>query len=137
MWIKRGDYVLVEPIAEGDKVKAEICKILTPVHILEFDKAGAWPEAFQSAVVKNSRSTWKDLAEEQDDGAEFNQKYFLIKPNCNRQVIERPSSDSEEDDDEENDADDDSEQDETDNETDSDKDEEEQEALPDGTEAEE
>lgn len=31
IWIKRGDFVLVEPIAEGDKVKAEIVKILTRV----------------------------------------------------------------------------------------------------------
>lgn len=31
IWVKRGDYVLVEPITEGDKVKAEIVKILTKV----------------------------------------------------------------------------------------------------------
>lgn len=31
IWIKRGDFVLVEPISEGDKVKAEIVKILTRV----------------------------------------------------------------------------------------------------------
>lgn len=31
IWIKRGDFVLVEPIAEGDKVKGEIVKILTKV----------------------------------------------------------------------------------------------------------
>lgn len=30
VWIKRGDYVLVEPIEEGEKVKAEIVRILTP-----------------------------------------------------------------------------------------------------------
>lgn len=31
IWVKRGDFVLVEPIPEGDKVKAEIVKILTRV----------------------------------------------------------------------------------------------------------
>lgn len=31
VWVKQGNYVLVEPIAEGDKVKAEIVKILTKV----------------------------------------------------------------------------------------------------------
>jgi probable RNA-binding protein EIF1AD len=30
VWIKRGDFVLVEPIQEGEKVKAEIVRILTP-----------------------------------------------------------------------------------------------------------
>lgn len=34
IWIKRGDFVLVEPIPEGDKVKAEIVKILTRVCII-------------------------------------------------------------------------------------------------------
>lgn len=34
IWVKRGDYILVEPIPEGDKVKAEIAKILTKVCIL-------------------------------------------------------------------------------------------------------
>lgn len=31
IWVKRGNYVIVEPIPEGDKVKAEIVKILTKV----------------------------------------------------------------------------------------------------------
>lgn len=99
MWIKRGDYVLVEPIAEGCKVKAEICTILMPEHILEYDKAGVWPEAFKSAVLKNTRNTWKNVVDE-DDSAEYNQKYFLIKPNCNRHVVELPCSDTEDEDDE-------------------------------------
>ena len=32
VWIKRGDYVLVQPIEEGDKVKAEIVQILMEKH---------------------------------------------------------------------------------------------------------
>lgn len=31
IWVKRGNFVLVEPITEGDKVKAEIVRILTRV----------------------------------------------------------------------------------------------------------
>ncbi|XP_070509151.1 probable RNA-binding protein EIF1AD [Chironomus tepperi] len=46
VWIKRGDFVLVEPIEEGDKVKAEICRILTPEHQKEFEKAFVWPKKF-------------------------------------------------------------------------------------------
>lgn len=34
IWVKRGDFVVVEPIAEGDKVKAEIVKILTRVCLI-------------------------------------------------------------------------------------------------------
>lgn len=46
VWVKRGDFVVVEPIEEGDKVKAEIVRILTPQHIKEFTKDGIWPEKF-------------------------------------------------------------------------------------------
>lgn len=50
VWVKRGDFVIVEPIEEGDKVKAEIVRILTPQHIKEFTKDGIWPAKF----AKNS-----------------------------------------------------------------------------------
>lgn len=46
VWIKRGDFVLVEPIEEGDKVKAEIVRILTPEHIRVFTEEKIWPEKF-------------------------------------------------------------------------------------------
>ena len=32
VWIKRGDFVMVQPIDEGDKVKAEIVHILMDKH---------------------------------------------------------------------------------------------------------
>ena len=35
VWIKRGDYCIVEPIEEGDKVKAEIVRILYKVRIIK------------------------------------------------------------------------------------------------------
>lgn len=48
VWVKRGDFVIAEPIDEGDKVKAEIVRILTAQHIKEFKKLGIWPEKFTS-----------------------------------------------------------------------------------------
>ncbi|GJQ84530.1 hypothetical protein Trydic_g20027 [Trypoxylus dichotomus] len=46
VWVKRGDYVLVEPITEGDKVKAEMVKMLTREHIKCYKREGVWPSAF-------------------------------------------------------------------------------------------
>lgn len=46
VWVKRNDFILVEPITEGDKVKAEICRILTPEHVKEYTKQGIWPKKF-------------------------------------------------------------------------------------------
>lgn len=65
VWVKRGDFVLVEPIEEGDKVKAEICRVLTPEHVKEYTKAGIWPKKF---TKKREHS---DEQVEEEDGDEF------------------------------------------------------------------
>ncbi|XP_015120545.1 probable RNA-binding protein EIF1AD [Diachasma alloeum] len=49
IWVKRGDYILVEPIPEGDKVKAEIAKILTKEHINYYRSEGCWPNKFDDS----------------------------------------------------------------------------------------
>ncbi|KAL4238701.1 putative RNA-binding protein eif1ad [Mactra antiquata] len=46
VWIKRGDFVLVEPISEGDKVKAEIITILYKDQIKYIKDEGKWPSGF-------------------------------------------------------------------------------------------
>jgi hypothetical protein len=38
VWIKRGDFVMVQPIEEGDKVKAEISHILVDKHHIKHIK---------------------------------------------------------------------------------------------------
>ena len=38
VWIKRGDFIMVQPIEEGDKVKAEIAHILVDKHHIKFIK---------------------------------------------------------------------------------------------------
>ncbi|XP_022090557.1 probable RNA-binding protein EIF1AD [Acanthaster planci] len=48
VWIKRGDFVIVDPILEGDKVKAEITTILYPKQIKYIQKEGLWPDQFTS-----------------------------------------------------------------------------------------
>ncbi|XP_017110579.1 probable RNA-binding protein EIF1AD [Drosophila elegans] len=88
MWVKRGDFLLIEPIEEGDKVKAEICKILTPEHIKEYTKAGIWPDKFakKPALEESSNKNQEDSDFEDD-----------LLPNTNRPVNQE-SSDEEEDD---------------------------------------
>nr|XP_054509542.1 probable RNA-binding protein EIF1AD [Agelaius phoeniceus] len=46
IWIKRGDFLLVDPILEGSKVKAEISLVLLPPHVRSLQRQGLWPEAF-------------------------------------------------------------------------------------------
>lgn len=46
LWIKRNDYILVQKIDEGDKVKAEIVRVLTREHVKVFEGAKVWPKKF-------------------------------------------------------------------------------------------
>ncbi|KRY39971.1 putative RNA-binding protein EIF1AD [Trichinella spiralis] len=46
IWVKRGSYVLCEPIEEGKKVKAEIFRILFNDNIEHIVQNGLWPEVF-------------------------------------------------------------------------------------------
>ncbi|XP_035784901.1 probable RNA-binding protein EIF1AD [Anopheles albimanus] len=78
VWIKRGDFVLVESIEEGDKVKGEICRILTKEHIKTFEKEGVWPEKFvkqhqldhevdELGLVKNTNRKFMVQHQSEDD----------------------------------------------------------------------
>ncbi|XP_016976000.1 probable RNA-binding protein EIF1AD [Drosophila rhopaloa] len=88
MWVKRGDFLLIEPIEEGDKVKAEICKILTPEHIKEYTKAGIWPDKFAKKPVQEESSN----RNQEDSDCEDD-----LLPNTNR-PLNQESSDEEDDD---------------------------------------
>ncbi|KAI9586265.1 probable RNA-binding protein EIF1AD [Glossina fuscipes] len=89
VWVKRGDFILVEPIEEGDKVKAEICKILTAEHIKEYIKAGIWPECFKKDDnVPNGRYASNYVKKSCDETVEQFKEQFSeprrLSPNRNR-----------------------------------------------------
>lgn len=112
IWIKRGDFVIVDPIEEGEKVKAEISFILYKDHIQYLQKQQLWPEAFtDQATARDKTSTEPNKAEEEkgdDDEEEDEGEYsdseddesdlFVNTNRCNIQYSES-EEDSEEDDD--------------------------------------
>ncbi|CAH0719272.1 unnamed protein product, partial [Brenthis ino] len=59
IWVKRGDYILVEPITEGDKVKAEIVKIMNKDSIKYYKENNVWPKEFDDSK--------KEQTEQDDD----------------------------------------------------------------------
>ncbi|XP_014785029.1 probable RNA-binding protein EIF1AD [Octopus bimaculoides] len=61
-YILKGMFLIVEPIAEGVKVKAEIVRILYKEQINYIISKGAWPEAFAADVANK-----KDEAQIPDD----------------------------------------------------------------------
>ncbi|XP_070807436.1 probable RNA-binding protein EIF1AD isoform X1 [Pituophis catenifer annectens] len=62
IWIKRGDFLLVDPIEEGEKVKAEISFVLYKDHVQYLKKEGYWPDAFLGDV-KGTQSNTKESRE--------------------------------------------------------------------------
>ncbi|XP_075693495.1 putative RNA-binding protein EIF1AD isoform X2 [Rhinoderma darwinii] len=53
IWIKRGNFVIVDPIAEGEKVKAEIAFIIYKDHQRLLQKEGLWPLGFNEEDADN------------------------------------------------------------------------------------
>merc|ERR1712109_49316 len=47
VWVKRGDFVVLQPIEEGDKVKAEIVRVLYKEQIKYIKEEGMWPKGFE------------------------------------------------------------------------------------------
>lgn len=90
IWVKRGDFVIITPIEEGDKVKAEIEKVLLKDSVKELKKEKAFPAVFDPNP-DSSKSISDEEEEESDDD---------LFRNPNRPVIEMSDSDSEAEDDE-------------------------------------
>ena len=76
VWIKRGDFVLVEPIDEGDKVKAEIVRILTSDHQKEYTKEHVWPKKFTNKREHEDEIDESDSNSEDDLPANPNRRHM-------------------------------------------------------------
>ncbi|KAM3966064.1 putative RNA-binding protein EIF1AD [Aphomia sociella] len=61
IWMKRGDYIVVEPIAEGDKVKAEIVKIMNKDSIKYYKEKDVWPKQFDNGNKEKNEDNDDDL----------------------------------------------------------------------------
>jgi len=76
VWIKRGDFVIIEPIKEGNKVQGEIVYVLYTKQIKYHKEEGYWPEAFENEskpengqVEKINASTRKESEEQDSEGS--------------------------------------------------------------------
>ncbi|XP_013881598.1 putative RNA-binding protein EIF1AD [Austrofundulus limnaeus] len=110
IWIKRGDYVIVDPIEEGEKVKAEINFILYKDHIQFLQKQQLWPEGFseeksQDLTSKKQEKETKleeedEMKEEGSDSEDDESDLFVNTNRCNFQYSESEEEDSEEEEEE-------------------------------------
>merc|ERR1711892_345918 len=99
VWIKRGDFVVVNPIEEGDKVKAEICTILYKEQIKYIKAEKLWPAGFEKGVDAADTSKLK-IKEVNSNSEEDSDDESDLFQNTNRPVYEESEesdSESEED----------------------------------------
>ncbi|XP_044126197.1 probable RNA-binding protein EIF1AD [Bufo gargarizans] len=110
IWIKRGDFVIVDPIAEGEKVKAEITFIIYKDHQRLLQKEGLWPLGFNKDGAENpelekesnkgaeSQNSKCDKSGSEDDDSEDDSDLFV---NTNRVYYEDSEEESESEEEEE------------------------------------
>ncbi|XP_078047799.1 putative RNA-binding protein EIF1AD [Augochlora pura] len=67
IWVKKGDFVLIEPISEGDKVKAEIVKILTREHRRWYQSQNCWPKEFNESSKSDQTNKNKENSDSEED----------------------------------------------------------------------
>uniref|UniRef100_A0A3Q3W7W7 Probable RNA-binding protein EIF1AD n=1 Tax=Mola mola TaxID=94237 RepID=A0A3Q3W7W7_MOLML len=109
IWIKRGDYVIVDPIEEGEKVKAEISFILYKDHIQYLQKQQCWPEGFMEEPSEQDKTSKKQAKEdgekekdeEEEDGSDSEDDESDLFVNTNRCHYQYSESEEEEDSEEE------------------------------------
>merc|ERR1711942_29000 len=91
VWIKRGDFVVVKPIEEGDKVKAEIVTILYKEQIKNIKSENLWPPGFQDQNMEDENvEAAESFGEDSDDERDLFQ-------NTNRPTYEESESEEETD----------------------------------------
>ncbi|XP_053632006.2 probable RNA-binding protein EIF1AD isoform X1 [Cherax quadricarinatus] len=106
VWIKRGDFVVTEPIPEGNKVRAEIVRILMKDQIHYIMQNNKWPSGFvehsdeekESAILDSLERFKMTKASESDTESDDD----LLMENTNRQMVYVEESDSGDSDDDEN-----------------------------------
>lgn len=81
IWVKRGNYILIEPIVEGDKVKGEIVRILNKNTIKHFKENNVWPKEFEN--------------DEKEADSQENEDIFVNPNRVNVNTYDSDSSDSE------------------------------------------
>ena len=98
VWIKRGDFVLINNIPEGDKVKGEIVHILYKPQIKYIKSQGLWPQAFNTIEEQEEEEDKNlDLLPPTSDDSDNDDDLFQ---NTNRQVVELSEDSSSEEEEE-------------------------------------
>ncbi|KAH9417277.1 putative RNA-binding protein eif1ad [Dermatophagoides pteronyssinus] len=75
VWIKRGDFLIVTPIEEGNKVRAEIHSILLKDHIRYLKQQNKWPKEFTDAKADNDEIMFENADDDSDHDIQMNSNH--------------------------------------------------------------
>jgi probable RNA-binding protein EIF1AD len=112
IWIKRGDFVMVESIEEGDRVKAEISHILYKPQIEYITQHGLWPEQFSNSTNSSQKSTHCNIPDDMlppSASDEDDDSFHVEETETTRELVYNPNRpvpqncDDEDDDDDDDD----------------------------------
>jgi len=96
VWIKRGDFVVVKPIEEGDKVKAEILTILYKEQIKYIKAENQWPVGFEATKVEEEEEEdQKEKGSDDEEEEEDSEDDSDIFQNTNRPIYSESESSDE------------------------------------------
>ena len=105
VWVKRGDFVVVQPIEEGDKVKAEIVRVLYKEQIKYIKEEGRWPKGFAGKDDEDKKDDLSKAADrlkvEDSESEEDSDSDLFVNTNHRPQTYEESedeTSDEEDDD---------------------------------------
>jgi len=108
VWIKRGDFVIVDPIEEGNKVCAEIVHILYGKQIKYLKSEGLWPVAFTEKAQTEGQEINSNLHihdegmnDDEDDDDDDDDDDLFVNPNHQKTTCYVDSDSSEESEDNE------------------------------------
>eukprot|EP00794_Sanderia_malayensis_P020045 gene20045-22012_t len=87
LWIKRGDFVIISPIKEGNKVQAEIVYVLYNKQIKYLEQQNLWPKSFsdEGHLVESQENQRR---EEHCQSSEDDEDDDLLFKNLNRREFE-------------------------------------------------
>uniref|UniRef100_A0A1I8B0P1 Probable RNA-binding protein EIF1AD n=1 Tax=Meloidogyne hapla TaxID=6305 RepID=A0A1I8B0P1_MELHA len=74
LWVRRGNFIIAQPIEEGDKVKAEIAHVLDVENISYLIEKGKWPERFLKEgelLTKRGGKKFDESGKEEEDDSMF------------------------------------------------------------------
>lgn len=101
VWIRKGQFVVVRPIEEGDKVRAEIEHVLDAENVLYIREQNKWPERFEAEAKLLTREMKRGVDDKEEESEDKRKR--VTQSIIDDDMLPPSGSDSDEEDEDEED----------------------------------